>query len=176
MKIKLTPELSYLIGLWRKCRSFEGLGVHARKDVLEIFSKIVIDLKLSPTTTLLSDENRVYFYHSAYRKFFQDIEKEQLDRFKYLNDYSASYLAGLFDAIGNIDDRGVVSLARINKEDELMLLRLGFHSRRKEGVLVIERPMLFLAFIRNYSKLFIGHKIFEYIEKSKSGKKKLKMS
>ncbi len=172
MKIKLTPELSYIIGLWRKYRSFEGLGVRGNKELVEIFSKEVIDKKLTTPDKLLTAENQVHFYHTAYRKFFQEVEKNQLERFKYLNEYSANYLAGIFDAAGSVDEKGIVSLSKMNKEDELLLLRLGFTTKRKKGLLVIERPLIFLAFIKNYSKLFKGHEIFKYVEKSKTRRKK----
>ncbi len=163
MKIKLSPELSYLIGLWRKARCTDGLGVRGGKDILEIFSKEVLDKKLTTPDKLLATEDKVYFYHTAYRKFFQEIEKEQLERFKYLNEYAANYLAGMFDASGAIDDRGVVSMGATTKQDEMMLLRLGFQTRRKGDRLVIERPVVFLKFIRNYVKVFKDHKIFGYI-------------
>lgn len=171
MKIKLSPELSYIIGLWRKSKSFEGLGVRGKKDLLEIFAKEAIHSGLTTPDKILSDDTRVFFYHTAYRKFFQEIEKNQLERFKYLNDYSASYLAGLFDAVGNIDEKGVISMDKMNHEDEMMLLRLGFKTRRKEGLMVIDRPLVFLAFIRNYTRLYKDNKIFEYVE-SKTAKKK----
>ena len=170
MKIKLTPELSYIIGLWRKCRSFEGLGVRGRKEILEVFSKEAIDNGLTTPDKILSDEKRVYFYHTTYRKFFQEVEKNQFERFKYLNDYSASYLAGMFDSAGGIDEKGIVSMGKMNKEDEMLLLRLGFKTRRNKGALVIERPLVFLAFIKNYTKLFKDDKIFKYVE-SKTRKK-----
>lgn len=164
MKIKLSPELSYIIGLWRKSRSADGLGVKGEKNVLEIFSKEVLDKRLTTPEKLLSGENKVYFYHTAYRKFFQQIEIEQLERFKYLNEYAANYLAGMFDAAGTIDERGIVSIYQANKQDEMMLLRLGFVARRRSDRLVIERPSIFLTFIRNYVKLFKDHKVFEYIK------------
>ncbi len=167
MKIKLTPEISYLIGLWRKCRSFEGLGVKGKAEVLEIFSKEALTQGIITSNKILTGDDKVYFYHSAYRKFFQDVEKNQLERFKYLNDYAANYLAGLFDAVGNIDGKGVVSLSKINKGDEILLLRLGFNIKRRSGVLVFERPLVFLAFIKNYTRLFKGNKIFEYVNPKK---------
>lgn len=169
MKVKLTPELAYLIGLWRKCKAFEGLGVHARQDVLETFSKEVITHGLATTDRMLTEENKVYFYHSAYRKFFQDIEKDQLERFKYLNEYAANYLAGLFDAVGEIDEKGILSFERMNRQDELMLLRLGFQSKRKKEKLVVERPLIFLAFIKNYVKIKNDDRAFQYLNK-KAGK------
>ncbi len=167
MKIKLTPELSYLIGLWRKSRSFEGLGVKGKDSVLEIFSKEAISQGLVTSDKILTGEDKVYFYHSAYRKFFQEVEKNQLERFKYLNDYAANYLAGMFDAVGSIDEHGVVSFSKMNKEDEILLLRLGFNTKRKSGALVIERPLVFLAFIKNYTRLFKDNKIFEYVNSKK---------
>jgi hypothetical protein len=163
MKIKLTPELSYVIGLWRKARCIEGLGVRGEKNVLEIFSKEALEKQLTTPEKLLASDNKVYFYHTAYRKFFQQVEKEQLERFKYLNDYAANYLAGMFDASGSIDEKGVVSLTGANKQDEMMLLRLGFVTRRRAERLIIERPVVFLTFIKNYVKIFKDHKVFAYI-------------
>ena len=164
MKIKLTPELSYVIGLWRKARCVEGLGVRGSKEVIEVFSKEALDKELTTSDKLLSTDNKVYFYHTAYRKFFQEVEKEQLERFKYLNEYAANYLAGMFDVTGHIDDRGVVSMWNSNKQDEMMLLRLGFQTRRRGERVVIERPVVFLTFIKNYVKVFKDHKVFSYLK------------
>jgi hypothetical protein len=164
MKIKLTPELSYIIGLWRKAKCFDGLGVRGGKPLLEEFAKEVLEKRLTTSDKLLTSEDKVYFYHTAYRKFFQEIEKEQLERFKYLNEYAANYLAGMFDAAGEIDVRGVVSLGRSNAQDEMMLLRLGFVTHRSGERLIMEKPLVFLAFIKNYVKVQKGHKAFEYVK------------
>ncbi len=174
MKIKLSPELSYLIGLWRKARCADGVGVEGSKTVLEIFTKEALDRQLTTPDKMLSGPDKVYFYHTAYRKFFQQIESEQLERFKYLNEYAANYLAGMFDAAGSIDERGVVSLGFATKQDEMMLLRLGFQTRRRADRLIIERPAYFLTFIKNYVKVFKDHRVFEIIrtqEKPSAGKK-----
>jgi len=167
MKLKLTPELSYIIGLWRKRQSFEGLGVKGSPELIEIFSKEVLNQGITTPDKLVSEEKRIYFYHTAYRKFFGDIEKEQLERFKYLNEYAANYLAGLFDAVGDISPDGVVSLIKLGKQDELLLLRLGFHLRKRDGRFIVEKPVIFLAFIKNYVKLFKNHKVFDMLEKLK---------
>jgi hypothetical protein len=164
LKVKLSPELSYIIGLWRKSRCSEGIGVKGDKNVVEIFSKEVLDKQLITPDKLLAGEDKVYFYHTAYRKFFQQIETEQLERFKYLNEYAANYLAGMFDSSGSIDERGIVSLHSANKQDEMMLLRLGFVTKRRSDYLIIERPAIFLTFIKNYVKLFKDHKVFDYLK------------
>lgn len=167
MKIKLTPELAYVIGLWRKKRSFEGLGVRGNEKIIEVFSKEVLSQGLTTPERLLTDQKQVYFYHTAYRKFFNEVEEEQLERFKYLNEYAANYLAGLFDAVGNISEDGVVVLSRLTREDELLMWRLGFKTKRKKEIVIVERPTIFLAFIKNYVKVFKGHRVFDLIDKTK---------
>jgi hypothetical protein len=164
MKIKLTPELSYIIGLWRKARCSEGVGVFGDKNVLEVFMQTVLERQLTTSDKLLTGDEKVYFYHTAYRKFFQQVESEELDRFKYINEYAANYLAGIFDSSGDIDERGVVSLTKASRQDEMMLLRLGFMTRRRGDRLLIERPLVFLAFIKNYVRIRNSHKAFSMIK------------
>ena len=167
MKIKLSPELAYVIGLWRKSRCNEGLGVMGSKEVLEVFTKEALDRGMTTSDKMLTADEKVYFYHTAYRKFFQEIEKEQLERFKYLNEYAANYLAGMFDASGAIDEKGVVTLGGTTNQDEMMLLRLGFVTKRRSERLIIERPVIFLKFIKNYVRIFKDHKVFQYIKAEK---------
>jgi hypothetical protein len=164
MKVKLTPELSYIIGLWKKSRTQEGLGVQGEEALLAVFSKEVLNQELTTSDKLLSEEDKVYFYHTSYRKFFQQIEKEQLDRFRYLNEYAANYIAGMFDSAGYVDDKGIISFYNLTRQDEVMLLRLGFTTRRRSSAFVIERPIVFLTFIKNYVKIYKGHKVFDYIK------------
>lgn len=172
MKIKLTPELAYIIGLWRKRRLFDGLGIHGNKDILEVFSSEALAQKLTTPDKLLGDEKRVYFYHSAYRKFFSDIEKDQIERFKYLNEYAANYLGGLFDSVGGIDEKGMVYFEKANRQDEMLLVKLGFGARKRQERLVVEKPRAFLTFIKNYVRLFKGHKAFGYLHKNNGKKEK----
>ena len=164
MKIKLTPELSYLIGLWRKKKCFDGLGIRGDSDLLSLFSKEVLDKNMTTSDKLLSVEEKVYFYHTAYRKFFQDVEEGQLERFKYLNEYAANYLAGLFDAVGEISEKGIISLSKANSQDEMLLLRLGFKVRKSSDKLIVEKPFVFLAFIKNYVKLKKDNSVFQLIK------------
>jgi hypothetical protein len=165
MKIRLTPELSYIIGLWRKRRLQEGIGVYGDEDFLSVFSNEAIGQELITSDKIQFGESKVYFYHTAYRKFFQTIVKDEIERFCYLNEYAANYLAGTFDAVGEIDEKGIVKMSKMNRQDEMMLLRLGFPSKRTADVLVIERPVLFLAFIKAFVKVKKNHKAFEYVGK-----------
>ncbi len=170
MKLKLTPELSYLIGIWSRRRCADGLGIEASKDVQEIFTQQVLEQKLTEPDKLLTGDGKVFFYHGKFRKFFQEIEQDKLERYKYINEYSANYFAGSFDAAGGISENGVVYLERFGNSDELLLSRLGFPPRRMEGKLVIGRPKAFLAFIKNYTRLFSKHPVMEMLRKSSKKK------
>lgn len=164
MKIKLDPELAYLIGFWKKRRTNEGIGIYGEDEDLELFSKEVLEKELTQPKKLLSEKNKVYFYHTAYKKFFKQIEKEQCERFKYLNEYAGSYLAGMFDSCGIIDSKsGVVYFEKARKNDEMLLTRLGLVAKWKEGKLIVGRPKVFLRLIKNYVKKYKGNKIFELV-------------
>ncbi len=167
MKLKLTPALAYIVGLWTKRRSFEGLGIKASPELMEIFTNEVIAQGMTTKDKIISDGKRVFFYHTAYKRFFSDIVNDQFERFKYLNEYAGNYLAGLFDSVGDISEDGIVSFTKLTNRDELLLLRLGFNLRRKKESFVVEKPVIFLAFIKNYVKLYKGHKIFDMLEKLK---------
>ncbi len=168
MKIKLDPELSYIIGFWRKRKTREGIGIYGEDLDIALFSKEILDKKIIPPEKLLTDENRVYFYHTAYRKFFKDIEFEQCERFKYLNDYAASYLAGMFDSVGAFDSKsGIIYFEKAGKNDDILLMNLGFGGKWKEKKLIIGRPLVFLKFIKNYVKKYKDNEIFKYADKKK---------
>lgn len=164
MKIKLSPELAYIIGFWRKRRTKEGIGVYGETQYLELFSKEVLDKKLTSSDKLLTDEDKVFFYHTSYRKYFQEIEEEQLERFKYMNEYAANYLAGIFDSAGEIDDKGFVYIRKANKQDEILLLRLGFITRKTKEGLIIGKPRAFLTLVKNYVKLHSENPAFKFLK------------
>ena len=179
MKLKLTPELSYIIGLWKGTRTKEGIGVHGTEGHLSLFSKVVLESELTEPTKLLTtrqeetDEERedelaqekgsVYFYHTSYRKFFQKVIDDELERFKYKNEYSANFLAGIFDAVGAIPEDGKVYLSRCTQKDQMLLYRLGFKPLRKARLVYFTRPKNFLKYIKPFTKKFKNHPILSKI-------------
>ena len=162
MKLKLEPPLCYVIGVWKEARGKEGIGVKGEGEILECFSQAVLDTKLTEPNKLLTGEDSVYFYHTAYRRFFQKIIDDELDRFKYKNEYSANFFAGLFDAMGRIED-GTVYLSKFTRKDEMVLYRLGFRMLRKDGKLYFARPLLFLAFIKPFTRRYAAHELLKKI-------------
>ena len=155
MKVRLTPELSYVIGLWKTVRTKEGIGVRGSQELLDTFVKLIVDLQIIEPDKVQVKENRVYFYHTKYKRFFFKIIDNELDKFKYINDYSGNFVAGLFDASGDISSEGIVSIHGLSRKDEILLMRLGFLTARKKDSVVIMKPRLFLRFVKPYLKLKI---------------------
>ncbi len=150
MKLKLTPSLAYLIGLWKKRKTKEGAGVKGGEELLSVFARYAIQLGLTTPDKLLTADNKAYFYHARIRRFFQEVEKNALERFKYLNEYAANYVAGMFDGAGFVDKAGRIFI-KGDEKDELLLYRLGFKTERKKEGILIKNPKLFLSFIIHYT-------------------------
>jgi len=149
VKIKLTPEIAYIIGLWRHRKINKGIGIKGNEKLLSAFISSVIDAGLMPPNKILTEKNTAYFYHSAYRKFFQDIESELPERFKYKNEFSKAYLAGLFDSKGGFTDEGYPYISNADENDEMVILRLGFWCRFLGKLLVIYEKKTFIDYIKN---------------------------
>jgi len=164
MKIKLTPSLAYFIGLWKERRTLEGIGVKGPEEIQVAFVKSAIENKLAEPGGILSGEESIYFYHTAQRKFFQKVIEEELERFKYKNEYSANFLAGLFDGCGGTTAGGKVYLAGISQADQMMLSRLGFNLVKIRGAFFITRPAKFLVFIKPFTRVHKDNEIFTKIK------------
>jgi|GEM_PF-342363 len=198
MKLKLTPELSYIIGFWKETKTKEGLGVSGTEERLSIFVKAVLAANLTEPTKLLASSPKepeepreeakeepegekpeedplapeissVYFYHTSYRKFFQKVLEDELERFQYRNEYSASFLAGLFDAVGLISEDGKIYFTKCTQKDEMLLYRLGFNSLRRKRKLYLQRPLKFLAYIKPFTKKYADHPAFARIKPRQQG-------
>jgi hypothetical protein len=159
MKLKLDPAISYVIGYWAKRRTDDGIGVESQHDdILGMFVKCALELKMTTPEKMLNGPGRVFFYNSKYKKFFNEIYEDRLERYKYINDYSASFLAGMFDSVGSIDsEKGILYMEYLNDADCQHLFRLGFPVRRMGSRIAIGRAKVFIALIRNYTKRFAQH-------------------
>ncbi len=145
MKIKLTPQLSYCLGLWKYSRTSEGLGVAGNADLQQAFLSAAIASGLTSPDKIQIKGEKTFFYHTAYRAFFEKTLERQDEAFSHANDYAAAFLAGLFDAVGGIHD-GQTGLSRWDKRDEIVLLRLNFRTKKAGHVLWIAPADQFLKF------------------------------
>jgi hypothetical protein len=99
----------------------------------------------------------MFFYHSKYRLFFQDIIKNRLERFQYENKFSASYLAGRFDSCGGYNkDEKSIYITYSDKIDEMILLRLGFEAKLIGKKIVIKNKEKFLEYVKYFRKMKVG--------------------
>ncbi len=178
MKLKLTPPLSYFIGLWKEKRTKEGIGVYGDEELLTLFAKVALENELTEPNKLLTSQDEaaekteeepemgsIYFYNSAHRKFFQGVINDELERFKYKNEYSASFFAGIFDATGGISKDGKVYLSKCTQKDEMVLYRIGFNPIKRRGTLYFTKPLKFLAYILPFTKKYKNHPIIKKLGK-----------
>lgn len=150
MKVKLTPELCYLFGLWRSKKSPKGFGIRGTRGIAP-FVEISIRQGLTEKGKILYNRSGVFFYNSKLLKFAREFEKEIGQRLKYLNEYSANYFAGVFDSTGRITEEGKVFI-RKDAVDQGVLLRLGFFTRPVGRDLMILKPKNFLDFIARWRR------------------------
>ncbi len=149
MKIKLDPALSYLIGAWKWVRTKEGIGVRGTPEFVEVFVSRVVKAGLADADKIQLSGDRAYFYHTAYRLFFENTLKREDEAFCHANDYAAAFLAGLFDSVGKMED-GQVVLSHCDKRDEMVLLRLGYRVVWKEKRAYVLPVDQFLKFIKGW--------------------------
>jgi hypothetical protein len=152
MKIKLTPKISYLVGLWKYARTSEGLGVQGSEELQQAFLSAAINAGVASADKIQIKENKTFFYHSAYRAFFEKTLLREDEAFCHANDYAAAFLAGLFDAVGGVHD-GQTGLSRADKRDEIVLLRLNFRAKKASGVVWIAPADQFLKFIKAFTRV-----------------------
>jgi hypothetical protein len=158
MQHKLTPEISYMIALYSQLPSEDGIGVCSFNEGLAVlFASESLRLKLTaPGKILYKDDERgkktVFFYNSKLEKFFKKILKEREERFRFINDFSSSYFAGVFDCCFSVVN-GKLGIGKYNLKDALALDRLGFNAQKLRGTLIVGKPVEFLRFIQGKVKI-----------------------
>jgi hypothetical protein len=153
MKIKLTPGLSYICGMIKYRRAKKGVGVFGSPPLVQAFCSAVVEQGLVESTMIQTDEKRAYFFHSAYRTFIEKTLKREEEAFVHLNDYSASFLAGLFDSVGGFGENDIPYLAKHDAKDEFIIEKLGFITKSKGSRLLIGPAEQFLKYISHYRKI-----------------------
>lgn len=157
MKIKLTPQLAYLIGLWKYRRSEEGLGTRANEQICEVFASELVKCGIARPEEIKTLEGKTFTYHSAYRAFFDEVLRRQDDAFRHRNEYAAQFYAGLFDAMGG-EKEGRVYFAKADNADEICLMRQDWKVVRTGKMVWVGPAEEFKAWIKPYRKVEIPEK------------------
>ncbi len=135
MELKLTANICYMAGLYSKGSKRQKNFVSINSSVDELrdrFVEIAVkDLGVLPNKIIFgsgTDKNVVGFFHSRVAKRLIDLEKREVHVFKIDNEFSRSYIAGMFDAAGHFSS-DAVEIHNIDTDDAIMLQNLGVHSK-----------------------------------------------
>ncbi len=150
MRKPFTPEIAYILGMWHGKKLPDGIGIASEEKGDHFLDLIRSYLHPVEKVTLYKGKYPV-FYHNRLENYLKKLEKDRWHRFRYHNDYSAAYFAGLFDITGSIVDGTV--LLQGDRMDELLLSQLGFYPTKKEGFLIPRKPQAFLKYIENWRDL-----------------------
>lgn len=173
MKIKLTPQLAYIIGLWKARRSAEGIGIEGNRGICELFLRECLSLGLAQADKVKfiepkaqkprdapegaqmhvrekreREDCKIFFYHSAYRAYFDSVLKNELELFRYKNEYSMNFIAGIYDGNGGVGRENGLHYFFGNKADEMVLLRLGMRVKSEKKKVVFLSSADFEAFVK----------------------------
>lgn len=153
MKQKLNPEICYIIGLCDRRK--DSIYISTIYDsAVDRFVKTLIDsFGIAPNKIIISkegNETSAYTYNTRAAKFIKDVLSRRQEVFKYANDYSANYFAGLFDSRGYISEKGF-EFRSIDFADQMLLENLNFHLKRHGSAQAVAEAGAFKAFIKNYS-------------------------
>ncbi len=154
MKTKLKPYICYIAGM-QSMSSEAHSAVGIRTSISEIEGRFVElclkDLGVDPKRIIVEDERvarHIYFYHSGICRRIRKVVDDSNKMFKYRNIFSSSYVAGMFDAAGRMDKKGI-SIRGLGHKEELVLEQLGIHT--KGGFIL--NPGSFITLVRGFSVL-----------------------
>ncbi len=156
-KLKLNPNVSYVLGLYQ-CSPDKEVGIVTQsEDLVQKFTKLLIDeFGVAPNKILLSEdgkETKVMTYNSSLKKLLNGALERKLKIFKWKNAYSGNYVAGLFDSNGGADSQGLY-IRGLVESDEMLLERLGIHTFKKGGKSYFLNQGALVSFIMEYSLRF----------------------
>lgn len=154
-KLPMSPDVSYMLGVYNCNSSNSSVGVSTTSnELVERFVQIaVFNLGIKPDYIDISKDDRYIeatINNSKLKKLFDNALEKRDRTFKYKNEYSASYFAGIFDCRGAIDNKGIF-LSHIGAYDAVLLERIGFHTRTSSGKTYIKNDKEFIAFIAPFS-------------------------
>lgn len=146
-----------MLGIFQ-CNPDNEVGVVTEShELVQKFAKLLIEeFGVEPNKILiqeLGERTSVMTYNSRIKKLFNAALERKLKTYKWKNEYSANYVAGLFDCIGGVDKQGVY-LKNLSQSDGMLLENLQFHTFQKGLKSYFVNANTFIAFIKDYSLRF----------------------
>ena len=152
MRIKLTPKISYIVGVTKYCGVGNGIGIKGRGPLQRAFAQGAIEAGIASPDKMVVKTASIRFYHSTYKAFISKMQKEAVDKYKHHNDYAAAYLAGIFDSVGMMEE-GRACLRKCDRMDDAIFENLGFGIRNEGGKLRVGHWEQFLKFVSGFRKV-----------------------
>lgn len=151
-RLSLNPSISYLLGIYSANRKvMRNIGIKTRNpDIIVRFAKIAIEeLGIDPTSMRYGD-GIVFFYNARIKRLFDKALERRMNTFKYINDYSGSYFAGIFDCSGGFDKKGMY-IRNLDNSDFLALENLGVHTKQQGSKSYIMNEKKLVELIKKHS-------------------------
>ncbi len=155
-KLALNPKVSYLLGIYSANRkTMQPIGLQTKNsELLERFIKTAMDeLGVEPNKILI-EEGSASFYNSKIKKLFDRALERRTKTFKYLNAYSGSYIAGLFDCAGGFDRKGMF-IRNLDAHDALLLENLEIHIKQQGAKSYVMNENSLVKLIKPYSTTLV---------------------
>lgn len=136
MKLKLTPSICYMAGLFSRNKQKEKGAVGIQTGISELEQKFVEialnEYGIDPKKIIIEEDDRgnrhVLFYHSRVSKQLKDITAREVHLFKKKDSLSSNYVAGMFDGGGHVTHT-TITVSPISSSDAFMLQNLGIHTK-----------------------------------------------
>jgi len=150
-KLTISPDTSYMLGIYSCNSNYDNISLStSNEEMIERFVKIALfNLDVKMENMNIVDEDKYFqatIRNSKVKKLLDNALKIRDKIFKYKNEYSASYFAGIFDCNGAIDRNGIF-LKRMGNYDVVLLERIGFHTKTSSNKTYIKNDMDFIMFI-----------------------------
>ncbi len=154
-RIRINPDASYMLGLFHCAKSNGSIEIETRNEkVIERFAAIAVNyFKVAPEKIRISKNeatNTASIPSIRVKRMLSKAMEEREHIFKYRNEYSASYFAALSDMCSNENKEGFY-LYKIDATDEIILERIGFHTKHEKGRCYIRNAKEFKAFVKQFS-------------------------
>ncbi len=152
MKIKLNSKICYLIGICNRRKGPLYISTKNNK-IMEKFIEIAVnELKIKPDkiTIQKNDEFIAYTYNSKITTYFKQMLQKRELIFKYINDYSSNYFAGLFDNKGDIINNHIY-FKNIDLNDQMILEKFNIHLKNNNNVYQVLSRNSFIIFMKRNS-------------------------
>ncbi len=151
-KLKLSPDISYMLGIYSaRGEPEQPIRVRAaNSEMLERFIKIAIsELGIEPNKILLEGMD-ASFYNSKIKRLFDRALERRAKTFKYSNDYSGSYIAGIFDCLGGFDKKGMF-IRDLDAADWMLMENIGIHLKAQGSKAYVMNENRLVELIKRHS-------------------------